>query len=56
MDMKKLTEWQAERVYQKGLAGVMAKMEEDFTRDWDALWDGIYRDLYKRIKGGEPCE
>ena len=53
MDMDKLTQWQAEQVYQRELRKAMDKFQRDWDRDWDALWMKIKQDLHTRIWGNE---
>ena len=53
MDMDKLTQWQAEQVYRRGIRKAMDKVQRDWERDWDALWLKIKYDLHQRIWGNE---
>ena len=56
MDIRRLSEWQAERVYQQGIAEATAKMNADFQREWDDAAGKVIRDLklrFKQIEKGE---
>ena len=50
MDIRRLSEWQAERVYQQGIAEATAKMNADFQREWDEVSGMLIRDFKLRCK------